>query len=132
MSTLKVTNIQDTSGGNSLTTAQLYSGSAKAWVNFDGTGSSSTNQTIRASFNVSSVYKNGTGDYTVNFTNAFADANYSPCVSCSPNSNYNLVASIFSNGTPVAPFASYFKFYVYRRADGQPDDTPYATASVFR
>ena len=75
MSTLKVTNIQDTSGGNSLTTAQLYSGAAKAWVNFDGTGAVGT-QTIRSSFNVSSVYKNGTGDYTVNFSSALVDANH--------------------------------------------------------
>ena len=33
--------------------------------------------TIRASYNVSSVAKNGTGDYTVNFATAMADANYS-------------------------------------------------------
>jgi hypothetical protein len=44
----------------------------KAWVNFNGTGTVA----IRASFNVSSITDNGTGDYTVNFTTAFADANY--------------------------------------------------------
>jgi hypothetical protein len=32
---------------------------------------------IRASYNVSSITDNGTGDYTVNFTSALADANYS-------------------------------------------------------
>lgn len=69
MSTLRVNAIQNTSG------VQQYL--AKAWVNFDGTGSTGANQTIRASGNVSSVYKNGTGDYTVNFTSALADANYS-------------------------------------------------------
>ena len=47
---------------------------AKAWVNFNGTTSPGT---IRSSYNVSSVTKNGTGDYTVNFTTAMADANYS-------------------------------------------------------
>jgi hypothetical protein len=47
----------------------------KAWVNFNGTTASPS--TIRASYNVSSVTKNGTGDYTVNFTTAMADANYS-------------------------------------------------------
>lgn len=47
---------------------------ARAWVNFNGTTSPGT---IRASFNVSSVTKNGTGDYTVNFTTALPDANYS-------------------------------------------------------
>lgn len=45
----------------------------RAWVNFNGTTSPGT---IRASFNVSSVTKNGTGDYTVNFANALPDANF--------------------------------------------------------
>jgi hypothetical protein len=43
-------------------------------VNFDGTTASPS--TIRASGNVSSVTKNGTGDYTINFSTALADANY--------------------------------------------------------
>ena len=46
---------------------------AKAWVNFNGTTSPGT---IRSSYNVSSVTKNGTGNYTVNFTTPMADANY--------------------------------------------------------
>ena len=45
----------------------------RAWVNFDGTGTVA----IRDSGNVSSITDNGTGDYTVNFTNALTDANYS-------------------------------------------------------
>ena len=45
---------------------------AKAWVNFNGTGTVA----IRDSFNVSTITDNGTGDYTINFTNAFANANY--------------------------------------------------------
>ena len=45
---------------------------AKAWVNFNGTGTVA----IRASFNVSSVTDNGTGEYTINFTNSLTDANY--------------------------------------------------------
>jgi len=47
----------------------------RAWVNFDGTTSSPC--TIRASANVTSVTKNTTGVYTLNFTNAMPDANYS-------------------------------------------------------
>ena len=60
-----------------VTTAKMgsaeQSGLAKAWVNFNGTSTVA----IRASYNVSSITDNGTGDYTVNFTTAFADANYS-------------------------------------------------------
>lgn len=47
-----------------------------AWVNFNGTGTVA----IRASGNVSSITDNGSGDYTVNFTNAMPDANYSASV----------------------------------------------------
>jgi len=59
-------------------TATNASGSApiyacRAWVNFNGTGTVA----IRESGNVSSVTDNGTGDYTVNFTTAMPDANYS-------------------------------------------------------
>lgn len=43
----------------------------KAWVNFTGSTAA-----IRASYNVSSITRNGTGDYTVSFTNAMADTNY--------------------------------------------------------
>ena len=45
----------------------------RAWVNFNGTGTVA----IRASGNVSSITDNGVGDYTVNFTTAMPDANYS-------------------------------------------------------
>jgi len=54
--------------GNGVETGTL----CRAWVNFNGTGTVA----IRASFNVSSITDNGTGDYTVNFTNAMPDANY--------------------------------------------------------
>jgi hypothetical protein len=53
-------------------TAPLYM--ARAWVNFNGTGTVA----IRGSGNVSSITDNGTGDYTVNFTTAMTDANYAP------------------------------------------------------
>jgi hypothetical protein len=52
-------------------TAPLYM--CRAWVNFNGTGTVA----IRGSGNVSSITDNGTGDYTVNFTTALPDANYS-------------------------------------------------------
>ena len=52
--------------------------SARSWVNFDGDGTVS----VRASGNVSSVSDNGTGDYTVNFSTAMSDTNFS-CVGSS-------------------------------------------------
>jgi hypothetical protein len=68
MSTLRVNTLQNAAG----TGQPAMSGAAKAWVNFNGTGTVA----IRASFNVTSITDNGTGDYTVNFTNALEDANY--------------------------------------------------------
>jgi hypothetical protein len=47
--------------------------------------------TIRAGYNISSIAKNGTGDYTVNFTTALADANYA--VTSSAGSNSTTVAN---------------------------------------
>jgi hypothetical protein len=51
-------------------------GVCRAWVNFNGTGTVA----IRASFNVTSITDNGTGNYTVNFTTAMTDANYAASV----------------------------------------------------
>ena len=61
--------LQFNSGYGSAATAY----GCRAWVNFNGTGTVA----IRASGNVSSVSDNGTGIYTVNFTTAISDANYS-------------------------------------------------------
>jgi hypothetical protein len=70
MSTLVAQNISN--GVLSTSTANVING-AKAWVNFNGTGTPA----IRGSYNVSSITDNGTGDYTINFTNALTDVNYS-------------------------------------------------------
>lgn len=61
--------LQFNSGYGSVETAY----GCRAWVNFNGTGTVA----IRGSGNVSSITDNGTGDYTVNFTTAMPDANYS-------------------------------------------------------
>ena len=72
MSTLKVATIQDTSGNNSSTPEQVSQGRAKAWVNFEADGTVA----IIDDFNVSSITDGGTAIFTVNFTNALANANY--------------------------------------------------------
>lgn len=45
----------------------------RAWVNFNGTNTVA----IRGSSNVSSITDQGTGSYTINFTTAMPDVNYS-------------------------------------------------------
>lgn len=82
MSTLRVGTISNAAGSQSTSAENVINGSAKAWVNFNGTGTVA----IRASYNVTSITDNGTGDYTVNFTTAMPDANYCADVSCGQTS----------------------------------------------
>jgi hypothetical protein len=111
--------------------------SCRAWVSFDATRDSSgattaanTNRFIRASGNVTSVLKNGTGDYTITFTTALTDANYA----------VNLTSRITSTGiapvvvnllTTTTPTASLFRICTDRNGVG-PVDPEYVFASVFR
>jgi hypothetical protein len=91
------------SGGLNLSTSGntlIISGSgylakttAKAWVNFNGT--TATPSTIRSSYNVSSIAKNGTGDYTVNLAAPMADANY--CVNFCFGASGNGAATYSAN-----------------------------------
>ena len=53
----------------------------RAWVSFNGQGTVA----IRADFNVNTIDDDGTGLYTVNFSNAMSDANY--CAMVSPGNN---------------------------------------------
>ena len=77
----------------------------RAWVNFNGTGTVA----IRASFNVSSITDNGTGDYTVNFTNAMPDVNYSMGQSLtSTGTNFVRYLGIFSKTTSSVRVQSIF------------------------
>jgi hypothetical protein len=92
----------DVLAANAVTTAKLgsaeASGLCKAWVNFNSTGVVA----IRASYNVSSITDNGTGDYTVNFTTAMVDANYS-CVSSanSPRDTFHTAFPITASTASV-------------------------------
>ena len=70
--TVKSTTIQDSGGNNSSTTAQIYQGRAKGWVNFNGQGTVA----IRADFNVNSITDNSTGNYTISWSTSFSNANY--------------------------------------------------------
>lgn len=77
-------------------TAPVYA--ARAWVNFNGTGTVA----IRASGNVSSITDNGTGDYTVNFTTAMPDASYSGLIIAGDYAINGRIAGGSSNATRLA------------------------------
>jgi hypothetical protein len=69
--TLTTPNINSAQFATVSGTAPIYP--CRAWVNFNGSGTPA----IRGSGNVSSITDNGTGDYTINFTTAMPDTNYS-------------------------------------------------------
>ena len=69
MSTLKADTIQNTSGGAVTLTNQS---AAKAWIDYKGTDTNA----VQASFNISSVTDNGTGDYTIILSNSMSSAEY--------------------------------------------------------
>lgn len=79
----------DVNASAAIADSKLTGTTCKAFVNFNGTSTVA----IRASYNVSSITDNGTGDYTVNFTTALADANYSAI----------LATNRFSDGTCYDP-----------------------------
>jgi hypothetical protein len=89
MSELKVTTLSNQSGVT-VPVDTVISGTAKAWVNFNGTGTVA----IRASFNVSSITDVTTGTYTVNFTTAMADVNYAVMAGNGNNTSDNKSANI--------------------------------------
>jgi len=103
MSTLVAQTISN--GTVSTSSANVIQGSAKAWVNFDGTGTVA----IRASYNVSSITDNGTGDYTINFTNALADANYCVTAILPINSADSGNDTLLHLNSATSPTASAFR-----------------------
>ena len=72
---------------------------AQAWVNFNG-GNGNTAGTINASYNVSSITVVATGQYVVNFTNAFIDTNYVAVITTAAGSSaYGFGTSDYSQTT---------------------------------
>jgi hypothetical protein len=109
-------------------TALNASGSApiyacRAWVNFNGTGTVA----IRASGNVSSITDNGTGDYTVNFTTAMVDVNYSYALSAETVGGSQRVCH---GADATAPTTTAFRFMVFQVTTLT--DTARANVAIFR
>lgn len=131
-----VTGTQSVSGNLSFNSGYGSSAVAygcRAWVNFNGTGTVA----IRASGNVSSITDNGVGDYTVNFTNALTDANYSVTGSSSgdTSSHYSYVCVRMNNNGTNSPSAfqtSSIRFIIRNDGGANTIDTANISLSVFR
>ena len=129
MSKLKVTTIANISDTENPNVTNVINGSAKAWVNFNGTGTVA----IRASFNVSSITDNGTGLYAVNMTNAIADTNY--CVTLSKQNpagtnvyDIGIHNSVSGSVSLVAPTTTSFAVML----NASLADSAYVMCAVFR
>jgi hypothetical protein len=122
----KDSNLAFNSGYGSAATAY----GCRAWVNFNGTTASPS--TIRGSGNVSSVTKNGTGVYTLNFTTAMPDANYSTAAQVKACGIVGgLYVEVIGNSSCGAPTASSTALRVITYA-GAVNDSDYIYAAVFR
>ncbi len=95
MSEIRANTVSDAAGTGPVTLTGQYA--AKAWVNFNGTGTVA----IGASGNVSSITDNGTGLYTVNFTAALADTSFAANVTSRNPFNSNAGEMIGLTGSGI-------------------------------
>jgi hypothetical protein len=111
----------------------------RAWVNFDGTrneadtgaSTNGANVKIRASGNVSSVLKNGTGDYTITFTTALPDANY--CFTFGAGADSAIGVPSLSAKQSVAPTTTALRVVTDNGANqAMTNDIASCCVSVFR
>ena len=126
-SILKVDELQGITAAGDITvtseggaaTQSLQQGLAKAWVNFNGTGTIAT----RDSLNVSGLVDNGTGDYTVNFSSSFDNANYTYAFSSNGGSSSFIREA--QQGTVATASFSYLAKYWSAITTANADDATY-------
>ncbi len=107
MSTLKTSRIETTSGdGVDVVGLSKVEDTGKnictAWVSFDG---QTTPPTILDSFNVSSVDRAATGDYTVNFLTPMDNTNFIVVGTTKGNRTFGSVLTLDVNSVRVLTYA---------------------------
>ena len=125
---IAVTGTQSVSGNLSFNSGYGSSAVAygcRAWVNFDGTGTVA----IRASGNVTSITDNGTGDYTVTFTTAMSDANYSVTGALGGSTILGIDLTLLG---ATAPTTSAIRIGTRGTTSGTLIDTTYVDVAIFR
>ena len=92
-SILRVNTLTDASSNNSIAMSFVAEGSAKAWTNFNGTGTIAS----RDSFNVGSLTDQGTGQYDINFTSNMGNSNHCPTANTNGfSATNNFVSATFA------------------------------------
>jgi hypothetical protein len=110
-----------------LATQNGMTGIAKAWCIYNG-----DTQTIKSSFNISSVTRNTTADYTFNFTTAMASADYVALATCRTVSGVGYSLSGISNSATPTASAIRMTFYLQNSATSNTTtDNPFACMAVF-
>lgn len=118
--TLVVDNLKASSGV--LATQNGMSGIAKAWVRFAGASG-----TVADSFNISSITRTSTGQYTLAFSTALPNANYSAVLNAMPSNQIGPYAiNSYANVT-----TSGFSFYTVSTSTGGLVDATVVNAAVF-
>ena len=115
MSTLKTNTIKNTDD------VEMYL--AKAWVNFNGTGTVA----IRAAGNVSSITDIAVGRYRINLTTAMPDVNYAVLGFCQPtvtNNGSDTFSNFYDCTTSIVDFVHY--------EDGTTRDSNAVSVAIFR
>ena len=112
-------------------TAPLYM--CRAWVYFNGTGTIA----IQGSGNVTSITDNAVGDYTVNFTTAMPDTNYSVAGGLGNSSGTGDLAGFIqlnmqSSQASVPPTTSAIRFRTVNAPSSAVVDVPYVYINIFR
>lgn len=111
VSIIKVTSVQDTSGNNETTTANIkkaFDGAAKSYVHFNGGGVSGS-VSIYESSNKSSITDNATADFTVTATSAMNTTQYA--VTVSANNSVTNFAGIRNSGATASLTTTTERYY---------------------
>jgi len=112
--------------GITTTTGSAAYYGARAWVNFNGTGT----VVIRDSVNVSSITDRGVGVYRINMTNAMSDVNYAVVIGAKAISvsTFGVCTALLFDEDPTTA-----NFSITTQADnGDRYDLPIVNVSVFR
>jgi len=126
MSTIK-TETLSTPSNATVPVDTVVNGTAKAWVNFNGTGTVA----IRRAFNVASITDNGTGDYTVNLTTAMSDANYNFVTNSSNTTSANILCIAQLNWDNPTKSTNALRIYNLKSNTGALTDQDTISVSIF-
>ena len=117
-SELRVNTLKDAAGNNSVGMEYVANGSAKAWVNFNGTGTIAA----RDSLNLSSLTDAGGGNYGITVSSAFGNSDY---MAAGMSQDTGVGDFVGINGS-TAPTTTVFRFYNFNNTSSVVD-----TARVF-